>query len=132
MTPKLQIKKDPYLLAFAAILIIAAEVLVGFDKVSFKEAAAFIGGALALPGLFGAASSDDDSTPPAPGAAALLALVAGASLIVGCPRPLTPEEKQKAAEGSYGAELQTCVQQSKTAAQADECAADVRARWGVK
>lgn len=67
--PSITFKRDPLLIAVAAVLVIAVTVLVGLDKVTWKEAAAFLGGSLALPGLFGAASKekpkddDDDNTP---------------------------------------------------------------------
>lgn len=50
----LTLKKDPVLLGFAAILAIGAFVLVHQGIVTWKEAATFLLGALALPGLFGA------------------------------------------------------------------------------
>lgn len=61
MTSPIQIKRDPVLLGFAAVLVIAAAFLVHHGDVSWKEAAAFVGGALALPGLFGATKQEGES-----------------------------------------------------------------------
>ena len=51
--PALEFKKDPYLLAFAAFLVGCAVALVMHHDVTVKEAAGFLTGALAFPGLFG-------------------------------------------------------------------------------
>lgn len=49
----LEIKKDPKLLAFAAFLVAVCASLVVHGDITWKEAAAFIGAALGLPGLLG-------------------------------------------------------------------------------
>lgn len=59
MPSPIQIKKDPYLLAFAAFLVLVTGGLVWHGDVSWKEAAAFIAGALALPGLFGVVKPEE-------------------------------------------------------------------------
>lgn len=51
--PGIELKKDPYLLAFAGLLIVCATVLVWHGDVSLREAGGFLTGALAMPGLFG-------------------------------------------------------------------------------
>lgn len=58
----LKIKTDPKLLAFAALLVLVTAALIAHGDVSFKEGAAFIAGALALPGLFG--KTQDEPPPP--------------------------------------------------------------------
>ncbi len=56
--------------------------------------------------------------------------VALAALVVlSCSRPPTVPEKKAAAEATYGADLQLCVHDAKTPAEADACAEAVRARW---
>lgn len=130
MTSKVKFKKDKYLLAFAGVLLIVTAVLVGLDKVTFKEAAAFLAGALALPGLFGATPDDED--PPAAGGAAIILFLVFLPSLTGCSRPMTPDEKRKAAEGTYGGDLQACVDKSSSPAAADVCAEGVRRKWGVK
>ncbi len=70
----LQFKNDKALIAFAVVLVGATAALIWHGDVTWKEGAAFIMGALALPGLFGK-KGDDDKTPPAPPATPLLVLV---------------------------------------------------------
>ncbi len=48
-----QFKRDPVLLGFALVLIVVAASLVYVHVITWKEATAFLMGALALPGLFG-------------------------------------------------------------------------------
>lgn len=42
---------------------------------------------------------------------------------------LSTEQKAVAAEGTYGAQLQMCVQNNTTTTEIDACADTVRARW---
>lgn len=76
----IQVKNDPPLLIFSAVLLIATFALIAHGDVTWKEGAAFILGALALPGLFGRKEKadglesedlkdDDDPPPPTIGAA---------------------------------------------------------------
>ncbi len=60
----IQIKRDPYLWAFAALLVVGTMALIWHHDVTFKEGAAFIGGALAMPALLGTKKKDDDDQPP--------------------------------------------------------------------
>lgn len=89
----LTFKRDPYLLGFAAIVVLVVGGLVFKGAVSWKEAAAFLTGALALPGLFGAKPSnddDDDNTPtlrpppPPPAAGAVAAILLFGFFVGGC------------------------------------------------
>lgn len=48
-----QFKKDPFLLCFAAVLAGGVFALVWHGDVKWETAAAFMSGALAMPGLFG-------------------------------------------------------------------------------
>lgn len=61
---KLQFKTDARLIAFAVVLVVVTSALIWHKDVTVKEGFAFLGGALALPGLFGSAKSDDDGFPP--------------------------------------------------------------------
>lgn len=64
---QITVKRDPYLFAFAGLLVVVVGGLVGAHVITWREAAAFLGGALALPGLFGAAEKTRESlTPPEP------------------------------------------------------------------
>lgn len=87
----IQFKRSPYLWLFSAVLVAVTGVLIWHHDVKFTEGAAFITGALAMPGLFGKkkdkddTSDDDDSDsdkkdPPAAGGAT--PLVVGAMLAV--------------------------------------------------
>jgi len=59
MFPKLQFKREPALLVFAAVLTVACAVLLVLKVITWKEASAFLLAAFALPGLFGVAPKDD-------------------------------------------------------------------------
>jgi hypothetical protein len=58
----IQIKRDPFLFAFAGFLVLVVGGLIWHGDVTFKEGAAFIVGALAMPALFG--KKDDGAQPP--------------------------------------------------------------------
>lgn len=60
----IELKKSPYLFAFAAFLVLVTGALIWHHDVTFKEGAAFITGALAMPALFGAKKSDGPSSDP--------------------------------------------------------------------
>jgi hypothetical protein len=68
MFPKIQIKRDPALLAFAAVLTVAGFVGLGFHLLTWKELGGFLLAAFAMPGLFGRSPIPEslDSSPPSP------------------------------------------------------------------
>lgn len=47
-------------------------------------------------------------------------------------KPLTPAEKKAAAEGSYGGQIQQCIDKNPTWESADQCKARVDAEWSKK
>ncbi len=118
----IQLKRDPALLAFAAFLLLGAGLLVWQKVVTWQEAVTFLGGALALPGLFGATKD---------GASAIV-LGLTFTLAVGCSDPATPAQKKVIAEGTYTGQLAQCVADHPTRAEADRCADGVRAAWSTK
>lgn len=156
MFANLKFKDDRTLLAFAALLVVCATILVALGKVTWQEALPVVAGSLFFPGLLGkgpstppsgaatvppaappARKGDDTTPPPAepPGGVWLALLIAGLALggTEACggvqDRPLTPDEKRAAAGAAYAAELQACVAKNSTSEGADLCAADVRSRW---
>lgn len=133
-------KKSPALLGFAAVLVIAVAALVVHGDVTWKEAGAFLAGALALPGLFGsrpAPEDEDDQDPPAAGGASPLIIGGMMALLVGCssPSPATPEQMQARreheADAAYTADMMKCTAKDlyPTLDASARCTADVRRRW---
>ena len=57
---RLQFKRDPRLILFAVVLVFVVAFLISQGHVTVKEGFAFLGGALALPGLFGAKTPEED------------------------------------------------------------------------
>lgn len=152
---KIEVKRDPFLFGFAAFLVLLVVALVWHKDVTFKEGAAFIMGALAMPALLGRAKGDDDDdldggvTVPVPGAERttdpeqhrprgiaqqVVALAFAAALLVGCREPaapITPQQKATTAEATYAAEMQHCVDVAETLAESTACRAQVRTRWAT-
>lgn len=60
----IEIKKNAWLWVFSAFLVAATFALVWHKDVTFKEGAAFVTGALAMPALFGTKKKDDDDDQP--------------------------------------------------------------------
>lgn len=60
---RFQFKRDPVLVAFAVVLVLACTGLVMHGDITWKEASAFLAGALALPGLFGKSPAVGDASP---------------------------------------------------------------------
>lgn len=56
----IELKRDPYLWGFSAFLVCFAGALVWHGDATFKEGAAFITGALAMPALFGRKTDSDE------------------------------------------------------------------------
>ena len=76
---RLQFKRDPRLIIFSIVLVLATAGLILHGDVSAKEGFGFLMGALAMPGLFGAAKTDDtestgNENEPPPSALPTLAL----------------------------------------------------------
>lgn len=57
---RLEVKKSPYVWAFAALLVLFAAFAIHQKVCTFKEGAAFIVGALAFPALLGSKNDEDE------------------------------------------------------------------------
>ena len=141
-----QLKRDPYLWAFAVVLVIATMSAVYAGHATMREAAALIIGALAMPGLFGTRKKEDDNHDggvtvpvdvPGPsvqkiGEKSLPAIITPITMILvlaGC--SASPQEKAAAADATYTADHLACVDEAKTLAESKACRAKVRAAWHV-
>lgn len=134
----LKLTRDPLALALAALLVLCSAVLVGLGRVSWREAAGFLTGALALPGLLGRADKprDDDGpgNPPAGGATPLIiGCIALAMSACGAPSttPQSEAQKQTAAGAAYQVDLMSCVDKVAypTRVSSDACVNGVHDRW---
>lgn len=129
----LKFKKDPSLLAFAALLVLVTAALVAHHDISWQAGAAFLTGALAMPGLFGKSEEpeEDEGKPPPPGPPAwLVLLLLGTTVDVAC-ASASPRDKAREAEERYRAEQVTCAATGKSREAIAECRAKVRERWNV-
>ena len=153
-----EIKRDKWLWAFAALLVAMTFALVWHHDVTFKEGAAFVVGALAMPGLFGTRKKPDDdnhdggvtvpvSDAPGPtvqkiGERSLPAIITPVSLVAliwsalaltaltaACAAAASPDQKAAAADISYASDQLACVDKYDTRAEADACRERVRKQW---
>lgn len=143
----IEIKRDKWLWAFAVALVAMTFALVWHHDVTFKEGAAFVIGALAMPGLFGTRKKEDDNHDggvtvpvddvPGPsvqkiGEKSLPAIITPITMVLvlaGC--SASPQEKAAAADATYTADHLACVDEAKTLAESKACRAKVRAAWHV-
>lgn len=141
----IELKRDPYLWAFAAVLVLATFALVWHHDVTWKEGAAFITGALAMPALFGTKKKDDDNrdggvTVPVDDAPGPSVQQFGPKKLPGIITPITmavmlitpsctPADPKLEAESGYDAQQKACIASHATKAAIDKCRDDVKAAW---
>ncbi len=127
----IQFKASPYLLAFAAFLVLVTMALVWHHDVSWKEGAAFVVGALAMPGLFGAKPGPDDPPPPPPPPPAPATIILSGALLTLALAGCFPADKKVEAAAGYSAQQTKCVEQYATKSEIDACRDRVKAAWAV-
>lgn len=149
----IEIKRDKWLWAFAVALVAMTFALVWHRDVTFKEGAAFVVGALAMPGLFGTRKKEDDNHDggvtvpvediPGPsvqkiGEKALPAIITpitmaalAMALTASCAAAASPEQKATAADSTFTADMIKCVDDASTLAESKACRAKVRQTWHV-